>query len=149
MRFWPWYYELKDELAKQKRADFIQLFISFVIAAALLFSIFIFINGELKFLGKETNEAKVEVKETYMRHIGRGKYYQDLEIEFTHDSQLYTVRTSVGKSIGMRQKGQFVKIRYVVNNPQKLKVVGYYAESKDPNKNYCTHGVFSKQKNMK
>ena len=89
---------------------------------------------ELQFFGQKTEFVKAEVIDTKMHHIGNGYYKQVVTYQFTHKEKVYTSSFKIGKSIGRRTVGEFLKIKFSVVNPKRSKIVGFY-KTKGRNRN--------------
>lgn len=112
----------KTEKASNRKRTIITLLILTFVSLTFYF----WYTNELQFLGQKTDFTKAKIIETKMHHIGSGKYMQRVTYQFRLNEEFYTGKFEAGTSIGRRDTGEFVKVKFSINHPERSKMVGVF-----------------------
>ena len=119
----------KSYLISQKSKSFSKLkpfllatFIVFSIAAVLYY----WNTGELQFLGKETDYAKAKIVNVKVYTTTPGYFMESATYEFKVDNKTYSGKFDVGKKVGLREEGEYVKVKYSTANPEQSIFIAVY-----------------------
>ena len=121
---WKIEYEKKKE---KEKFDFLKpIFYTFLVISIVGISFYYWNSEEYKFIFNETNLVKAEIVETKMVHAGSGYYYQKISFEYTFNNQKYEGERKIGKRVGRKKIGDFIKLKISIENPERNKILGYY-----------------------
>ncbi|WP_405604077.1 hypothetical protein [Polaribacter sp. Asnod1-A03] len=121
---WKIKYEKKKE---KEKFDFLKpIFYTLLVISIAGISFYYWNSEEYKFIFNETKFVKAEIVETKMVHAGKGYYYQKIMFEYKFNNQIFKGDKKIGKRVGRKKKGDFIKLKISTENPERNKVLGYY-----------------------
>ena len=119
----------KSYLINRKAKKF-NRFKTFILAVLIVFSItavlYYWNTGELQFLGKETDFAKAKLIKVKDYPTTPGYFKQLATYEFTVENKMYKGEFVVERKIGLREEGEYVKVKYSTANPEQSIFVAVY-----------------------
>ncbi len=116
-------------LINQKRKNFrsVKIFLlATFIVVSIAFVLYYWNTGELQFLGKETAIAKAKIVELKDFPTTPGYFKQLATFEFKVDNKTYRGKFVVERKIGLREEGEYVKVKYSTANPEQSIFVAVY-----------------------
>jgi hypothetical protein len=95
-----------------------------VIIAISLFSYTVYLmwSGEIRFIGKSTQETKAVVTQVKLVPV-KGGYYQRVTYEFIIDNKTYKNYYTADKFIGIQHKGDSILVKFDLKNPSISKYI--------------------------
>lgn len=123
-----WKKEFYAEQRRDKKNFILRLAFSLVLIAAFSYSGYLWYEDEWQFVGFDTAYTTGVITDTYMYHIGRGKYLQKVSYQFEYQNKVYRGTFKAGKLRGRQKAGKKVKVKFASRKPQRSKVVAVYKE---------------------
>ena len=121
-----WEADYKIRRKSEKATTIKRAVIGLAFACAVAYSIFLGVNGELKFIGQPTSECFAAVMKTDFRHVGHGNYVQEVYYEFEYEGATYTGEFDVWLMQYKQEAGRRIKIKFSTGNPELSKYLGQY-----------------------
>ena len=116
-----------EKRRKKEKFNFLKpIFITLGIVLIFGVSFYYWNSEEYKFIFNTTDFVKAEIIETKMVHAGKGYYYQKIIFEYEFNNKQFKGSKTIGKRVGKRKVGDFIKLKISKENPKKNKVVEYY-----------------------
>lgn len=125
-KFDNWKVKYQKKRKKEKYNSLKPIFATLLIITLLGVSFYYWSSEEYKFIFSKTNFIKAEIVETKMVHAGSGYYYQKLTYQYEFNNKKFKGEKTIGRSVGVRDIGDFIKLKISIKNPERNKVVGYY-----------------------
>jgi len=116
-------------LINRKRKNFrsVKIFLLAIFIVVSITAVLYYWNtGELQFLGKETAFAKAKIIEVKDFPTTPGYFKQLATFEFKVDTKTYRGEFVVERKIGLREEGEYVKVKYLTANPEQSIFVAVY-----------------------
>ncbi len=75
---------------------------------------------------EQTARSKGVITKASPYHLGKGVYFQKAYYQFQVGTKEYNGVFTATKSHGIQTKGDSILIEYVISNPSRNKVIGFY-----------------------
>ena len=120
-----WKVTYQDKRKKDNKKTLVSLLVALVMFSVIIISGYYLFSGEYKFIGQKTKHIKAKIVNVSVVPVSGG-YMQNINYEYIYDNNIFHGIKQIGRSIGVKEKGDYIKIKISIIKPRRHIVVAYY-----------------------
>ena len=117
-----WKVRAEANQIRERRRRWFNVFVAIIIVGGFGSVFYLWVTDELKFLGRKTDYSTATVTSVSPRNL-KGGFVNVIAYEFNFKNNVYTGHFWQTSTTGSFQKGNIVKVKFVVDDPSRSKII--------------------------